>query len=393
MRSRRLRGRWTLLFLLSSACEPKSAPAAHVAPVVVEHPVPESELTRVRFSARAAQRLALERAVVQAESVPSMRLYGGDVIIPPGRSLIVTAPVSGELHRASKEVPVLPGAAVHQGDVLLTLVPFAPLDRDVRARAEREVSATSAQLSAAEARVTRLSQLGAERAVSRRAYEEAVAARDILRADVRAAQSRASSMRVTPLLSDVGLTIKAPSDGVIRTLSALPGQAVSAGASLLEIVQVSSLQVRVALYAGDLARREATQAVRIRALSAPLDQSYAAGPIAGPPTAAPERATVDQYFALPADAPFLPGERVLVELPLKLVRNARSVPRAALVYDAAGAGWVYACAGDLAYTRTRIDPVRVTGESVIFERGPALGSCIASVGAAEIFGSEFEPGH
>jgi membrane fusion protein, heavy metal efflux system len=380
--------------LCSVACSPPDRPhATSAAPVVVERPISERELSVVRFTPAAARRLALSRGRVEEVSIAAVRLAGGEVIVPPGRTLSVTAPVSGELQRASKHGAIFPGAVVKSGDVLLTLVPYAPVDRDVRARADRELSASAAQLAAAEARVARLSQLGAERSVSRRVYEEAVAGRDILRADVRAAETRTGAMRTAPLLADVALTIRAPGDGVVRALSAQPGQAVSAGAPLLELVQVDALQVRVAVYSGDLGRLEPTATARVRALSARSTLGFDALPVAGPPTAAPERTTVDRYFALAAGAPFQPGERVLVELALALEHDARTVPRASVIYDASGSAWVYACVGDDAYQRARIDPLRLAGERVVFERGPLPGTCLASVGAAEIFGSEFEPGH
>lgn len=383
-----------LSLLGAAACAPADQPHLVVAaPVVVERPIAESALSTVHFSRAAAQRLALTRAQVEEHGVSATRLVGGEVVVPPGRTLLVTAPVSGELRRLDKEATISPGARVERGDLLLTLVPYAPVDRDVRARADREVAASAAQLAAAEARVTRLSQLGAERSVSRRVYEEAVAGRDILRADVHAAETRAGAMRTTPLLSDVALTIRAPAAGVVRALSAQPGQTVSAGASLIEIVQVDALQLKVAVYSGDLGRLEGGAKARVRALSAPIERSYDALPIAGPPTSAPERATVDHYFSLVAGAPFQPGERVLVELPLSLEQAGRSVPRASVVYDASGSAWVYVCAGEDAYQRARIDPLRVAGERVVFERGPDTGTCVVSVGAAEIFGSEFEPGH
>jgi multidrug efflux pump subunit AcrA (membrane-fusion protein) len=241
--------------------------------------------------------------------------------------------------------------------------------------------------------VARISQAGADQAVSRRAYEEAVAARDILRADLRAAEARAQTTREAPLLSDVALTIKAPSDGVVRVLAVAPGQAVAAGTALLELVAVEALQVRVPIYAGDLSRVDASASARVRGLSSSALDGVLATPVSGPPTAAPERGTVDRYFALVRGAALSPGERVLVELPLRGEREARSVPHAAVIYDAGGAAWVYACAGERAFQRARIDPIRLLGDRVLFTRGPSLGSCVASVGAAAIFGSEFEPGH
>jgi membrane fusion protein, heavy metal efflux system len=384
-----------MLVTLFAACSSEQERQEHTPPARVDNAVPESELAIVRLSPEAARRLAIQTARVQDSELHEVRLTSGEVIVPPGGALTVTAPLGGELRVPRGAAPILPGAAVRRGEVLMQLVPFAPVDRDVRARAEREVAASAAQLRAAEARVARLSS-GSERAVSRRIHEEAVAARDIVRADLQAAEARARTMRETPLLADVTMQVRAPADGVVRTLSASPGQAVASGAPLLEIVASGTLQVRVAVYAGDLRRIDATQSARVRTLSAAGDsapESIAVMPVAGPPTAAPERAIIDRYYAVPQGEPLVLGERVLVELPLRSRENARTVPRAAVLYDALGASWVYTCAGDNAFQRARIDPIRTSGDRVVFERGPVLGACVAAQGAVEIFGSEFEPGH
>lgn len=383
----------SLLCLLAAGCERAERTAAQPLPASVERPLAANQLGVVRFTPETAQRLGLGTARVARATVPPVRTIGGEVIVPPGRTSVVTAPVSGELRAASPQASLTPGTTVRRAEPLLKLIPFASIDRDVHARAEREVAASAAQLAAADARVTRLSQTGAEQAVSRRAYEEAVAARDILRADVRAAETRAESVRSAPLLSDVALTIKAPNDGVVRALSVVPGQAISAGAALLELVAVEALQVRVPVYAGDLSRLDAAVNAQVRALSSPIAAALAATAISGPPTAAPERATVDRYFALPREASFSPGERVLVELALRGEQNARSVPQGAVLYDAAGSAWVYACRGQNAFQRERIDPIRLVRDDVVFTNGPALDSCVASVGTVAIYGTEFEPGH
>jgi multidrug efflux pump subunit AcrA (membrane-fusion protein) len=360
----------------------------------VEHAQPESELPIVRFSAQALQRLAIQTAEVQEATLPGVRLVGAEVVIPPGRTMSVAAPVAGLVRPASANgVRLAPGAAVRRGDVILQLVPLAPVDRDIRARAERELLATSAQLAAAEARVARIAQLNTERASSQRTYEEAVAARDVALADVKAARARVQQTQDAPLLSDIALSVRAPDAGIVRVLSVLPGQAVAAGAALVEIVAADALQLRVPVYAGDLARLDAARPAAVRGLGTASSAALMAQPVTGPPTADPAVATVDRYFALPPAASFAPGERVLVELPLRSEEHARTAPWAAVVYDASGAAWVYACAGERAFRRERIDPLRRAGEQVVFTRGPALAACVASVGAAEIFGSEFEPGH
>lgn len=382
-----------LLSLLLAACQAAPTPSHAEKPAYVEHPVAESDLAVVRLSAQALQRLAIETAKVERNAVPDVRLVGGEVIVPPGRTTSVTAALGGMVRAAGNEGALMPGARVRRGQVLFSLVPLAPVDRDVQARAEREVAAAHAQLAAAEARMSRLTQLEAERASSQRLVEEATATRDVARADLAAAETRARSIQQTPLLSDVALTVRAPADGIVRTLAAVPGQAVAAGAPLVELVAVDALQIRVPVYAGDLARVDLTLQARVRALSADPAMTVSADPVAGPPTADGAAITVDRYYALGPDGSYAPGERVLVELPMRTRSEARTLPAASVVRDAEGAAWVYACAGEHAFKRARIDPLRVAGDRVVFERGPPLGACVVSVGAAEIFGSEFEPGH
>jgi hypothetical protein len=173
-------------------------------------------------------------------------------------------------------------------------------------------------------------------------------------------------------------------------LSVAEGQTVPSGAPLLEIVAVDTLQVRVPVYGGDLGRLDARGAALVRRSGdrRSVDALFAAGP----PTAEPDRGTVDRYLALPVDAGFAPGERVLVELPLRDKRAVLNVPSSALVFDAWGGAWVYGCE-EGRYVRARVDPVRRAGERTVLASGPPVGSCVVSVGAAELFGAEFPPGH
>jgi RND family efflux transporter MFP subunit len=284
----------------------------------------------------------------------------------------------------------MPGAAVQRGASLLRLNAIAPADRDTRARAAREVSAAEATLSALELRVTRNQALMTRGAGSARALEEAVAARDVARADLDTARARATTLSRAPLLSDVTMIVRAPTSGVIRLLSVAQGQAVAAGAPLFEIVGVDALQVRVPVYSGDIGRLDTRSPARVRRNGETrlVDASFTAGP----PTAEPDRGTVDRYLALPADAGFVPGERVLVELPLQDTAAALVVPVSAVVLDAWGGAWLYRCGGER-FSRARIDPVRRVGNDMVIAHGPPAGSCVVSVGAAELFGSEFPPGH
>lgn len=373
-----------------SACESNKAPPSHhAASSEVTHPIAEADLPAVSLSTEAISRLHIETTSVRAGSIPRTRLVGGEVVVPPGRTVSVTAPVAGEVHFVTSE-PLLPGATVQRGAGLLRLTAIAPTDRDTRARVAREVAAAEANLAALALRVTRNQALVDQGAGSARALEEAVAARDVARADLAAARERATTLSRDPLLSDVAMLVRAPGNGVLRLLAVAEGQPVAAGAPLFELVGVDALQVRVPVYAGDLARLDTGGLARVRRNGE--RRSMETRFVPGPPTAEPDRSTVDRYLTLPTDAGLAPGERVLVELPLLDAMSALIVPASAVVIDAWGGAWVYRCEGGR-YVRARVDPARRAADDMVLAHGPSAGACIVSVGAVELFGAEFPPGH
>lgn len=384
--------RMALLLVLASwmSCNAsKAAPKAHGSAAAVDHPSLETELPSVRLSRDAIARLHIETTTVARSTERRSRLVGGEVVVPPGRAVTVTAPVAGEVSFVAGAPPV-PGSAVAQGAPMLRLTAIAPADRDTRARVAREVAAAEANLAALELRVARNQALIDKGAGSDRALEEAIAARDVAKADLAAARARAWTLSQDPLLSDVAMVVRAPSHGVIRLLSVGQGQAVGAGAVLFEIVEVDALQVRVPIYSGDLGQIDRTSLARVRRNGE--ERAAEARFVVGPPTAEPDRGTVDGYLALPSSAALSPGERVLVELPLTDHESALVVPASAIVVDAWGGAWVYRCEGER-YERARVDPVRRAGVDMVLAHGPPVGACVVSVGAVELFGSEFPPGH
>ena len=68
------------------------------------------------------------------------------------------------------------------------------------------------------------------------------------------------------------------------------------------------------------------------------------------------------------------------------------VPAGAVLLDAWGGAWVYRCDGER-FWRARIDPLRRVADDMVIARGPPVGSCVVAVGAVELFGVEFPPGH
>ncbi|MEQ8572007.1 MAG: efflux RND transporter periplasmic adaptor subunit [Deltaproteobacteria bacterium] len=378
-----------IVLIVLCACRGE-VPQPHAStPSSVEHGVAESEITRVHLTEEAIARLGIRTSTVGERAVAQRRRVGGEVIIPPGHTLALTAPVAGLVRMRPH---IRPGAKIEAGASLLRLVPFAPTDRDTRARAQRELAAARATLEAAQARLTRAKALAEQRAGSERAVEEATATRDTALADVEMAQARARATTTTPLLSDVTMDVRAPQGGVLRAVAVADGQSVTAGALLAEVVAVQQLWVRVPLFSGDLARL-APGKVLVRSLARDAPRETEATAVAGPPTSNPTQATVDRYYALDEGARLAPGERVLLSLPMSDTAHRRTIPSSAVLYDASGAQWVYVADEPNIFRRARVQTLFRDGSSAVLARGPSLGEAVVKTGAVEIFGAEFEPGH
>ena len=64
------------------------------------------------------------------------------------------------------------------------------------------------------------------------------------------------------------------------------------------------------------------------------------------------------------------------------------VPYAAVLYDAKGDTWVYTNPNPLTFVRHRIHIDYIQGDLAVLSDGPATGTAVVVVGAAELFGAE-----
>jgi hypothetical protein len=69
------------------------------------------------------------------------------------------------------------------------------------------------------------------------------------------------------------------------------------------------------------------------------------------------------------------------------------VPYAAVLYDARGETWVYTSPSALVFVRHAIHVDFISGDRAVLSQGPPAGTAVVTVGAAELFGAEFEIGH
>ena len=74
-------------------------------------------------------------------------------------------------------------------------------------------------------------------------------------------------------------------------------------------------------------------------------------------------------------------------------RQRSVIPYSAVLYDAKGDAWVYVNPEPNTYVRERITVEFIEGGQAVLTKGPAEGSPVVTVGAAELYGTEFGVGH
>lgn len=384
-------------------------------PATVEAHPSEQDIYRIVLTPETEQRLQISTVSASLQAMPRSRSIGGDVMIPDGKRIPVAAPLTGKLLPAGIGPQVLAGQHVVANQPLFKLTPMLPPEREVPNAAERvqmanaqatlvssqiqadgDMKQAKAQVVAARIAVDRAKQLLADRAGSRRQLDEAEATLNIAIEAQKAASERKSLLDKLTLDAKTGVAdvidILSPGDGIIQIVSAQAGQVVNAGAPLLEIVDLDKLWIRVPVYAGLVNEINDAASASITGLSNST-VGVVAAPIPAPPTANALSASVDLYYEVDnANGRFRPGERVTVHVPLNGEEQSLVVPRAAILRDIYGTGWVYVKSGDHQYRRQRVAVTFTTDEFAVLSLGPEVGTPVVVDGAPELFGTEFGAG-
>jgi hypothetical protein len=88
------------------------------------------------------------------------------------------------------------------------------------------------------------------------------------------------------------------------------------------------------------------------------------------------------------------AERVgLKTAPIRQDGQETVIPYNAVIYGADGNTYTYTAPEPLTYVRQEINIDRVAGDSVMLSDGPPTGTEVVTVGAAEVYGTEFEVAH
>jgi hypothetical protein len=69
------------------------------------------------------------------------------------------------------------------------------------------------------------------------------------------------------------------------------------------------------------------------------------------------------------------------------------VPYSALIYDPQGNTWIYTSPQSRTFVRQKVEVDFIEGNFVVLNDGPPVGTVVASVAVAELYGAEFEVGH
>lgn len=394
-----------LSVLLAAGCD-RAARAPAPAPAKVERASKELELASVVLQPESDERLgiAARLARVERRAVPSTRTLPGLLLAAPGGEAQLLAPLAGVVALVTSGELPLPGAVVAEGEALLQLEPvLTPADRITLAAsladAEGQVARATVDVESAEVAFRRVEPLVAERALARRALEDARAVLDAARASLGAAVARRDTIAAsTGTVGGAPLRLRSPIQGVLRALLVAPGEVVPAGARVAEVVALSPLRVRVAVPRAEHDELDPTRPARVGPLEfhgtarAGVEARLVQHP---PPTVGLLPGSIDLLYELDnADLRLRPGERVAVELRRKDDERALVVPWSSVVQDALGGQWVYAATAPCTYVRTRVFVQRVEGELAVLDPSSALdeGARVVTAGAAELFGIEFGVG-
>lgn len=159
-----------------------------------------------------------------------------------------------------------------------------------------------------------------------------------------------------------------------------------------------SVLVRVPMSVGDLNKVDRGEAVTILPLAGTAGSAGSAGTPARPvemSAAGSDKAAPALHYAPDgAKHGLTAGQRVRVELSLAGSKTPRRVvPYGAVIYDLKGDTWVYTTTAPLTFVREKVTVDFIEGDLAVLSQGPAAGTQIAAVGAAELYGTEFGVGH
>lgn len=376
-------------FLLFVGCNAKTETKA-VAPARQSNPLKETELNTITLTEKAVQRLGIQTTEVVETSVSNSRLFSGEIVPVPGKMITLTAPVAGTLMASGSNITA--GSKVVKGQQLFRLL-IMPSENLISA--QEELVQREVQYSTASEKVKRTTRMYEEKSGSLRAKQEAEAELAAINAQLRVARGRVELLRGNPSSATSRLStmsMESPISGTVLKLYSSPSQVLSPSAPIVDIVQLNPLWVRVPLYAGDENRIEKGGFAIIQSIGG-SGATMRAKAVTGPQTSDPLATSIDLFYEIDnSKGDLRPGQKVSVTLPFSGSASGIIIPFSAIVYDIEGGTWVYTNPSPNTYVRQRVELQTVIDNKAVMTRGPNAGTKIVTVGAAELFGTEFGGG-
>ena len=259
--------------------------------------------------------------------MPRTSTYGGEVVVPSGRLIVVASPFNGTLKAPEGGGGDHAGAAVKEGQTVFTLVPIlSPESRATMAplliEAEGQVKQATEQLKIAKVNLDRAENLVRDRLGGSAALVDAKAQYDLAQTNLRAAEQRREILAKVAADANTGdfnaQAIASPAAGMIQNVHVQAGQKVAAGAALFEVANLDPVWVKVPVYVGDLARlatdRDADVGGLADAPGPPARRQAGRRPPLGRPAGGDRQRLLR---GREQGRPLRPGQRVGVTLPLQ----------------------------------------------------------------------------
>ena len=307
------------------------------------------------------------------------------------------ATVSAKITGRVREVLIEEGQAVEAGDIMATLDPVdanaqKSLAQAQLAAAHSQASSIQAQLKEAESNAVRLATLAKQQLVSKSQYDQAIAQRDALRAQLVTAQRNAAVAADQLDIAGIGVDntiVRAPFAGVVIAKAAQPGEIISplsAGGGYTRtgigtIVDMESLEVEVDVGEAFIGRVKPRMPVEAT-LNAYPDWKIPAEVIAIIPAADRGKATVKVRIAFKEKDPrIVPDMGVRVSFLEKAAPEQADAPPPGVlvpgnvVVDRDGAPVAFVVEGDKVSAR-RVRVGRTLGDDLEVTEGLAGGDVV-----------------
>ncbi|MBK6940929.1 MAG: hypothetical protein IPH13_12140 [Planctomycetes bacterium] len=362
-------------------------------------------VVRVQLSREAFDALGVQVAQPQATTLLRYSEFAAEAAALPGRSVSLTAPISGRLVSAS---PVNEGELVKKDQVLFTVEPLLPPEREVPGLVERrglveqriarerarsqsiaDLGAANTELEVAAAEAEREAQLLAGGAGTDQAVARARARLAIATSGAESARRIADLYASVPV-EELGSTaarveIAAPFEATVRSMQVSSETNVVAGAVVVDLVALDHLVLKVAIPVTEIGTIDATAPGWL------VDRSCIGREVPTVP-AFPRSdfasGTVELDYLLDnPDHAVRIGQRLSIRVQRKSPPQAVVIPASAVIFRPNGSALVYVAEGDLAFVQREVSLDRIENESAWILDGIRDDERVVARGVNEIHGA------